>query len=291
MMLLKFYLSLVCFSTCPKVDHYKALDHYLKNEREELLQIEPKERGEHFLSFQTLMGNEKTPSLEKYSFHVEETAQDRCILLYASSNGSYRERLDQLLEELFLSGYKGHILVRRGGFPDEDLELAKIPYAFKLAFLKEAKELGYKEALWIDLSLHPLTNLEMLFSEIKRNEVLFLKISSLLENISKHSIQAASNLGIDFESFKSVSHISSSIIGLNLQSKKCEKLLSLWEECTKKEKAYLTYHPDDLSLSAAFSKLNLETYTWMGNIICSEDEVSWLLEERPTIQFFTKKIE
>jgi len=58
-----------------------------------------------------------------------------------------------LLSELGKCGYRGHLLLRIGGFPNVEkggLKICHVPYAFKVAALLEARNLGFEEIFgWI----------------------------------------------------------------------------------------------------------------------------------------------
>lgn len=281
--------------TNPTLQEYQTIDHYLRQERyflSELKNLNPK-RLSHFLSFQLLGKNNEMPTIEKHSFNITEKSKKRCLILFASRNGNYQTRARELLKEIEQSGYSGHVLLRIGGFPNTErggLKLCHIPYAFKISMFREAQALGYHEVVWIDLSLHPLTNLEMIFSEVKRNGYFLIKISSLQENLEKHQIKAAESLGASLNHYPYIDHISSAIIGIDMSHKTAPELLELWEIYTQNTNACITWHPDDLCLSVAAWNLQYQPFSWFGTIICSAEEALWLPRERPTIQVFSNRI-
>lgn len=280
----------------PTLDEYKKIDSYLKNQRDYLRPVSIYDDGKrltHFFQFQLLGPHEEMPLFEKHSFHITEKTKHRCILIYASGNGNYAQRARDLLKELKNVGYSGHVLLRIGGFPNIEhggLKLCHIPYAFKLSFFNEAKRLHFKEVLWLDLAIHPLTDLDMIFSEIQRNGYFLLRISSLLENREKHLLSAAESIGISYDEYSNISHISSSILGLNMTSSKAIHLLNQWEEYTTQITPCLTWHPDDLPLSIACHKTQCLPFSWYGKIVCAHDEVNWLPFERPSIQTYAERV-
>ena len=281
--------------TNPTLEEYQAIDFYLRHERfflNELKNHDP-ERLSHFLKFQLLGKNNEMPIFEKHSFNITETSKNRCLILFASRNGQYEKRARELLKEIKDSEYSGHVLLRIGGFPNIErggLKLSHIPYAFKVSMFREAQALNYHEVVWMDLNLHPLTHLEMIFSEVKRKGYFLLKISSLQENILKHQKKAAMSIGAKIENFPYIDHISSAIIGIDMTHQTAPELLELWENYTQNIHTSVTWHPDDLCLSVAAWDLQYQPFSWFGTLICSKDEIDWLPQERPTIQVFSERI-
>lgn len=280
----------------PTWEEYKRIDGYLREKRDFLEPISLYDEGRrlsHFSEFQLLGPHDEMPLFEKHSFRVTEKTKHRCLLIYASGNGDYGKKASQLLKNLQEIGYSGHVLMRVGGFPDAEhggLKLCHIPYAFKLQFFKEAERLHFKEVLWLDLSMHPLTDLDMIFSEIQRNGYFLLKISSLLENKEKFLKSAAESLSVSYEEYSNIPHISSALLGLDLSSAKALELLSFWEMYTKEPLACVTWHPDDLSLSVAAYRSRCTPFCWYGKIVCAKDEVEWLTLQRPSIQVYFEKV-
>jgi hypothetical protein len=279
----------------PTLKEYEYLDDYLQNKREFLKPLKCYENGErlaHFLKFRLIGENHEMPLFEKRSFNITEKTKNRTIILFASRNGSYAKRAKELLEEIEKSTYSGHVLLRIGGFPNLEyggLNFSHIPYAFKVCMFQEAKRLGFKEVLWLDVSMEPLTNLEMIFSEIKRNGYFLLKISSLEENKSKHRIDAALALKVNPDYFSFINNIGSSVLGLDLENEISQEFLNLWETYTAEVLPCISYHPEDLSLSVAAWKLGMDPFSWIGTVVCNENEKSWLPMQRPTIQLVQKE--
>jgi hypothetical protein len=210
-------------------------------------------------------------------------------VLFASHNRIYPEKVRTLLSELKEIGYSGHVLVRIGGFPNTQnggLKLCHVPYAFKVAFLEEAKALGYKEVLWLDSSVHPLTNLEMVFSEIKRNGYFFTSLGSLQDNAPAHRSEAAEAMGISTMLYDKIPHISAIIFGVNLENPKALRFIEDWHSEMESVYPCLSWFPEELSLSVVTWRLRCKPFSWFGMIVCLENEVSWLLPQRPTIQAY-----
>lgn len=276
----------------PTLEEYHLLEDYLHNQRRFLDVPNPGGyigRLNAMKNIKLLGPEDRMPLFEKQSFRIHEGSKNRCILLYASYNGAYTEKARCLISELDNLGYSGHILLRFGGFPNTQnggLKLCHVPYSFKLAFLQEAKALGYKEVLWMDLALHPMTNLELIFSEIRRKGYFFTSVGSLQDNAPGHRPEAAEATGISTDLYSSIPHLSSSMIGLNMENKKALQLLEDWHSETIKVMPCISWFPEELSLSVVAWRLGCKPYSWFGTLVCSESEVTWLPFERPTIQLY-----
>lgn len=276
----------------PTLEEYRLLEDYLAHKRDFLNVSEVggyQARLNQMKNFKLLGDDGKMPIFERHSFNITQNSKNRCILLFASFNGAYALKARCLLSELEEQGYSGHVLLRIGGFPNTQnggLKICHVPYSFKLAFLQEAKALGYKEVLWLDLALHPLTNLEMIFAEIKKRGVFFTNVGSLQDNAPSHRPEAAATMGISTDLYPQIPHLSSSMIGLNMESKEAHLLLEHWYRETEKVYSSISWFPEELSLSIVAWWLNCKPFSWFGQIACLENEVNWLPMQRPTIQVY-----
>ena len=240
------------------------------------------------LNLKLIGPNDEMPIFEKYSFNIDENSNDQCILLYSSYNGIYPEKARKILLELERTGYRGHVLLRIGGFPNTPnggLKICHVPYAFKVAFLCEARSLGYKRVLWIDTAIHPLTDLAKIFMQIKRKGYFFITVGSLQDNCPNHLYTAAKSLNILTEFYDQIPHIASSVMGLNMENNQAVQFLEGWLKETERVFPNITCFPEELSLSVVAWRLNCKPMTWFGNIVCLENEVTQL-EDRPYIQFY-----
>lgn len=60
--------------------------------------------------------------------------------------------------------------MKKGG-----LRFAHIPYSFKVLSILESYRFGYKNILWIDISLHPINNLDKVFEDIEKKGTYFFR--------------------------------------------------------------------------------------------------------------------
>jgi hypothetical protein len=264
---------------------------YLEDLRQSAFQMDQntRRRLDNILNFKLIGKNGEMPVFEIHHLNVKETTKNRCILLFASFNGLYEEKIRRVLENLKVCGYSGDVLLRIGGFPNLQkggLKMCHIPYAFKAAFFQEARERGYKEILWLDTCMHPLDHLEKIFAKIRNQGYFFSYAGVLQDNALKHLPKAAGALDIGSERYDQIFHVSSGILGLHMESGSSQALLDGWLAETEKIWPNVTWFPEELSLSVVAWRCNLRPDCWLGSVMCGENELKWLAPLRPALQFY-----
>jgi len=289
----------------PCLEDYQAIERYLKEGKRPYLDLLRQSTAEmpdnlkgtcywrmSLMQNLKLIGSDgEMPLFEIHDVNLTEATEKRCILLFASYNRLYPEKARNILGELKECGYSGRILFRIGGFPNEahgGIKIAHVPYAFKVAFLKEAQLLGFKEILWLDTAMHPLTDLEGIFAEIERTGYFFTWVSTLKQNAPFHIEETSRFLNIPIELHDRVPHIASAIIGLHMENSQAVDFLNSWYAETEKIYPNLNWFPEELSLAAVAWRLQCTPYCWFGQITCNENELFELfqLQQRPTLQFY-----
>lgn len=265
----------------PTLEDYRLFENYLSTARRSYLDFFRPEAQKgnakfiRFFEFKFIGDSGEQPIFEKHVFNVDEEDKERCILLYASYNGIYPTKVRKILSEIKQSGYRGHVLVRIGGFPNTahgDLKICHVPYAFKVAFFREAYHLGYKNILWNDSAMHPLTDYAFTFKEIDEKGYFFTTIGTLKRNASLHNLQAARSLGIYAEDYDKIFHISSGIFGLNMKKNEAKQLLESWYLETQRVYPCMTLYPEELILSVLAWRLHCVPYYWFFHFVCEEKE-------------------
>ncbi len=273
----------------PTFDDYKRIELYLHTQRPYLEVLSADSRYNRILNFKLLGPNHEMPTFEKYSFNVREETSKRCILLFGSFNGIYYDKVYLVLKELKDCGYSGHVLVRIGGFPNTEnggLKICHVPYAFKVAFLQEAKNLGYKEVLWIDSAMHPLTNLETIFQKIKENGSFFLSAGTLHDMNPLPRLEASKALGITPEVYPSIPHLPAGILGFNMEDPLTLRLLEYWHQATEQVIPCISWYPEELSLSILAWSLGCKPIGQFWEYWCEENYVKQVIQNRPLLQFY-----
>lgn len=264
--------------TNPTIGEYKSIEHYLKEgDRAYLKPLASHNRYAFIRNLQLIGDNDEMPILERHNINNDAKSKNKCIVLFSSYNGIYPEKARNLLSELEQCGYRGHVLLRIGGFPNVangGLKICHVPYAFKVAALLEAQQLGYEEILWLDLAMHPLTNLETIFNAIHKKGFFFTTVGFLSDNRETHLLEAATALGITANHYTHIPHISSSMIGLNMKNPRAVQLLNNWLSETENVYPCITCWPEELSLSVVAWRLRCRPYGWFGHCVCGEHELS-----------------
>lgn len=285
----------------PTLEEYQLFEQYLQNGerpylngfRQSLLTLGDLKSGcltrlNLMQNFMLIGPNQEMPIIETHCINSDPESKKRCIVLFGSYNRVYPDKVRTLLSELQLCGYAGHVLLRIGGFPNMQnggLKLCHVPYAFKAAALREAQMLGYKEVLWIDSALHPLSALEIIFSIIRIKGYFFISVGSLKDNLPCLLPDAASSLEITPELYDRIPHLSSCLIGLNFENQKVVQFLESWLIETEKVYPNITWFPEELSFSVAAWRLQCTPFSWLGTFVCNENELLQL-KKRPLIHFY-----
>ncbi|OGN64302.1 MAG: hypothetical protein A3E80_05590 [Chlamydiae bacterium RIFCSPHIGHO2_12_FULL_49_9] len=247
----------------------------------------------NMLNFKFVGPNGEMPIFEIHHLNPSPQTSRRCILLFGSYNGIYEKKVRKVLQELKEADYSGDVLMRIGGFPNLEngsLKISYVPYSFKVAFLQEAKNKGYKEVLWIDTCMHPLTNLETIFSKIKRRGYFFTYAGTLQENAPNHIPEAAKALDISTNHYPFITHAHSSIIGLSMDNQKAVEFLDSWYAETENLFPNVNWFPEELSLSVVAWRLGLKADCWFGMVVCGDNELGFLKDTRPTLQFYCENV-
>lgn len=291
----------------PSLSDYLLIDDYLKNgERPYLdplrLSMFSESLGSNravyhrrmdlVLNFKLLGPNQEMPLFEIHKINVRKETEKRCIVLYASQNGPYPERARRFLSDLKKCRYSGHVLLRIGGFPNTPnggLKICCVPYAFKVAFLREAQILGYSQVLWVDTSLHPLNDLEMLFKELDEKGYFFMSACTVKASFVGHMQPGLKALSVSEASCDQIPHIYSPVLGLGLRHDAASSLLDGWYAETENILPYMTPFHEDLSLSAIAAQLKMIPHFSPGQIICLEREVfePFQLQGRVLLHFYS----
>lgn len=278
----------------PTLEDYKNIETYLKEgDRPYLKPLVDLDRLVRIRNFQLVGIHGAMPIFEKHSINIDEKSKDRCILLFASRNGIYPDKARRALNDLRKCGYSGHVLLRIGGFPNLSgggLKLCHVPYAFKVAFLKEAQNLGYAQVLWIDTAMHPLTNLEKIFSVIEERGYFFTNVGFLSDNRNTHLSSAAACLDVSTDLYEIIPHLSSSMMGFNMKNPKSVELIDEWLAAAENVYPFITCWPEELSLSIIAWRHNLKPFTWFGNCVCGAHELEIPIVQMRPLQFYIDPI-
>lgn len=207
----------------------------------------------------------KGPQFEIVPFNCSMNDKKICILTYASYNQNYPLGIEKIKEKLKAIGFKGHFVYRIGGWPDlknGSLKLAHVPYAFKPCFLKEIDELGYELVLWLDASIRPMKNLDLVFRQIEEKGYFFYPSGHTLAPYCNREVMEA--MGEAVQNAKEIESVAAGIFGLNLKTTKGRELMNRWYAAAQDEVPFFSSRPDQNSLSILVNQLGWKEWQKEG---------------------------
>ncbi len=237
--------------TNPSDEDYKAIEFYLKyGVRPYVDRLDPWQYKDKARNFKLLPEDGKPIQHEIISVNCEPNDRENCLILYTSCNFNYSQCLLKLVEEIKKSDFVGHIIYRIGGWPnveEKDLELAHIPYAFKISAFREAHRLGFKRVLWLDSPMRPTVSLNSIFDQITHLGFFTYQstqlIDDLISDIDKPSTLKA--LGITADDAKHFYRVVGGILGIDFTNSTAVEIYNEWFYLTKyREEASYSYRQE-----------------------------------------------
>lgn len=208
------------------------------------------------------------PNHPSYALHIKKGRDPTiCVTCYSSINARYETNLYQegfkrLLQSLEDCNFPGDVLYRVGGWPDMEhggILLCDTPYAFKICAFEEAQRLGYKQVLWLDLSVSALTDLSHVFEKIKRDGAYFRKsFHGFAEHSGKIiSTDLAQAYNRPQHELEKITHYATGILGLDLENPKVQQLLSDWRLLAEQKTPFYSCFPEQVPFSILVDKYDL----------------------------------
>lgn len=203
------------------------------------------------------------PKIQTVVYNHNPYNKKKCVITYASLNNNYIEGVHQLRRALKNVGFDGHLLYMIGGWPnieEGDLELIDVPYAFKVAFFRAAKRLGYEQVLWLDTAIQPIKSLDPVFEQIQKTGF-FLQgnNANFLSYVNK---EALDYFDLSCEEASTYRIINSGLLGLNLSQIAPLEVLNEWYQAAKDRDGFYCPLPDQISLSLILNKKKLSKYEY-----------------------------
>lgn len=246
----------------PSLEDYRILQNYLHSaKRPELALLDfsyctlRQNKMRHF----KLLPEVGEPEFKIINFNPLSEVKDRCIVTYISHNNGYKENLERLIHSLHSAGFTGHLIYRVGGWPyleEGGLELFDVPYAFKPLALLEAKKLGYQQAIWVDVPIQVLQNLDPVFDHIENEGLCFFSFQDF-KHPHRCSNLIAHSLGTTVKEFEAIKPITTAVVGFSFTDEKGLQLLDAWHQAAKKKLGFLSPNSECPSLSSLINKQHL----------------------------------
>ena len=246
----------------PTFNDYLRLQDYLMNgERKNLERLGNMVYGIRQIK---LIGSTPDELPRSGSVHVNCNDEDKenCILIYSTFNRNYPNALRKLLKCIMESDYKGHVLYRFGGWPDEgggSLVLSHVPYGFKCSFFKEAQRLGFKRILWLDSAVVPIASLNDVFAMIQEKGYFVMGNSHMIGPYM--NAQAAAYFGLTLEQTHQIPSCSAGLFGVDLSQRVGRRLLDNWYHAAHDKDAFFSLRSDQNALSMLLYQHGLSDLT------------------------------
>ena len=235
----------------PSYKDYAEIEFYLKfGFRPYIDRLDPWQYKEKARNLKLLPEDGKPIQHEIISVNCEPNDRGNCLIFYSTCNFNYAECLLKLVDDIKKSDFVGHIIYRIGGWPnveEGDLELAHIPYAFKISAFREAHRLGFKRALWLDSPMRPTVSLNSIFDQITPLGFFTYQstqlIDDLISDIDKSSTLKA--LEITADDAKQFYRVVGGILGIDFTNSTALEIYNQWIYFTKyKEEASFSYRQE-----------------------------------------------
>lgn len=202
------------------------------------------------------------PSCTSYPLYIKKGNDSSiCVICYSSINSRYESLLKRLIESLQKSHFPGDIVYRIGGWPNMNhggILLCDTPYAFKISAFEEALRLGYKQALWLDLSVVALNDLSQVFKKIKKNGAYFRKSFFPLNTKNIVTPHLAESYNMTVSSLEAITHYAAGVLGLNLESPTIRQLLANWHRFAEQKAPFKSSFPEQVPFSVLVNKYGLD---------------------------------
>jgi len=196
------------------------------------------------MKFALLGDQHENPTFNIEYFNNDPNKKDKCVICYTSfpcgppmgmsADGKfkrdYQQGINYIIKSLKKFNFDGHFIYRIGGWPNIKkgrLKYADVPYSFKPFLFEEAKDLGYKNILWLDACCIPLKNLDPIFDLIKDKGLCYHSFG-ILQWRSFHSGHKYLMPFFNLSEKKTYEWFTTQIVGIDTDNPKGKKLLGEW---------------------------------------------------------------
>ena len=164
--------------------------------------------------------------------------KDKCIICYASfprkdkyNINNYSKGIKALISALKKNNFDGHFFYKIGGWPSLKkgrLKYADVPVSFKPFLFEEARDMGYKNILWLDSITIPKINLDSIFRHIENKGVICPKLGKMTRDYYKNYSMGYMDLVPQYNLSKKIiyDHLTTQMLGINTKHPNGEKVLN-----------------------------------------------------------------
>jgi|688.fasta_scaffold144790_2 hypothetical protein len=215
-----------------------------------------------------------------------------CVVLSCPIHPKYEQLLLSLIEALKEIGFKGAIYYRIGGFPNptgEEVRYVAVPYSFKIFTMIEAYQLGYKNILWLDASVYPLQNLELIFQKIRDEGAVIswkkFRRNGLLPKTEKILFDLTGYEPGFFE------HVSMQVFGLRMDLPWVQDFIEDYYKMVRLGTPFISCYPEEHVISSLAYKYRNRLPQKLSKIIlpCADDNRVFVDAKKQGYFFFLRK--
>lgn len=201
---------------------------------------------------------DEIPFSEVIPVNCDLSDKENCIIIYAAFNKNQPQHLKRLLAQIAQSNFKGHILYHLGGWPNikgGSLTLAHVPSAHRVSSFMEAKNRGYKRALWLDPETLTIPEFSPIFGSIQEKGYFAINQKETLGN--SMNIQTAAFFGLSLRQTSHIPLCSTSAVGIDFSHDTGKRIIDWWLRAALDKDAFYTRRTDQGALSIIFYKLGI----------------------------------
>jgi hypothetical protein len=267
----------------PSIADLQKIQHKISHSKRPILE---KMKDTAFIAENFKMIGESPDELPEFGHLVvncSENNRENCIITYSSFNLRYPLGVKRLVKTIANSNFSGHLFYRIGGWPNinaGDLDLAHVPFAFKVCFFREMQKLGYRRVLWLDASILPVASLNKIFKMIE-TDGLFIQANSHPVGIYM-SPETAAAFGITEEETSQIWSCSAAIIGIDFSNPYTANLIEKWYQAAKHPFGFFSPRSDQTALSILIYQKNLNSLmkssTTLGEKNSIEEDTLFIMD-------------
>jgi hypothetical protein len=154
----------------------------------------------------------------------------RCVISLGIGKKIYKDCLLRLEESLYRVGFDGDFIYWNDYFPEGCSEHFDAPFGFKPFCFYEARNLGYRQILWIDSPCVAIRSLQPVFESMKENGYILFNNNYSQTMGQWSSDEALATNAISREEALLIPEIPCSVLGLDVQDPRAQQFLEQWHQ-------------------------------------------------------------
>ena len=220
-----------------------------------------KSRIKRGIKQQLINKDNETPKKHLYKIGNHDSNKNCIVCCTSLKNENDDSRFvssNNIIESLTQVGYNGHFYLFNGGFPNptgKEMKYVGVPYCFKIFMMLEAYKLGFNNVLWIDSGCYALNNLDNLFEQIEKYNII-CKIIKTYNNYNAMSFEKTILLlnQLTKSNLYEAAYLETITLGLNMDSGLIKDFIAEYYEMVDLGWPFFSIFPEEIVISAIFNK-------------------------------------